>query len=184
MRRKALESKRSNGQTTLTVLVSTENCWFVFFFKLNLNIQEFPCKIIKSDEFPEIIVFDTVILSCKYMCCSNPLLEFYFSLLDDIMIFLLTELIEMKGKGIFDLLDEESKLPTPKPDHFTMEVHNRNKDHFRLSVSVLGLLGYVWSGRNGAWTFICKTKTTTILLGKTITKILLQFDRVISLSVL
>ena len=41
----------------------------------------------------------------------------------------------MKGKGIFDLLDEESKLPTPKPDHFTMEVHNRNKNHFRLSVS-------------------------------------------------
>lgn len=44
------------------------------------------------------------------------------------------ELIEMKGKGIFDLLDEESKLPTPKPDHFTMEVHNRNKEHFRLSI--------------------------------------------------
>ncbi|XP_052809072.1 unconventional myosin-VI-like isoform X2 [Mya arenaria] len=44
------------------------------------------------------------------------------------------ELIEMKGKGIFDLLDEESKLPTPKPDHFTMEVHNRNKQHFRLSI--------------------------------------------------
>lgn len=44
------------------------------------------------------------------------------------------ELIEQKGKGIFDLLDEESKLPTPKPDHFTMEVHNRNKDHFRLSI--------------------------------------------------
>ncbi|KAL4232927.1 Unconventional myosin-VI [Mactra antiquata] len=44
------------------------------------------------------------------------------------------ELIEMKGKGIFDLLDEESKLPTPKPDHFTMEVHNRNKNHFRLSI--------------------------------------------------
>ena len=43
----------------------------------------------------------------------------------------------MKGKGIFDLLDEESKLPTPKPDHFTMEVHNRNKEHFRLSVSNL-----------------------------------------------
>ena len=45
------------------------------------------------------------------------------------------ELVEQKGKGIFDLLDEESKLPTPKPDHFTMEVHNRNKEHFRLSVS-------------------------------------------------
>lgn len=39
--------------------------------------------------------------------------------------------------GIFDLLDEESKLPAPKFDHFTMEVHNRNKNHFRLSVSYL-----------------------------------------------
>ena len=39
--------------------------------------------------------------------------------------------------GIFDLLDEESKLPAPKFDHFTMEVHNRNKNHFRLSVSKL-----------------------------------------------
>ncbi|XP_046550361.1 LOW QUALITY PROTEIN: unconventional myosin-VI-like [Haliotis rubra] len=44
------------------------------------------------------------------------------------------DLIEGKSTGIFDLLDEESKLPTPKPDHFTHEVHGRNKNHFRLSV--------------------------------------------------
>lgn len=44
------------------------------------------------------------------------------------------ELIEGKSSGIFDLLDEESKLPTPKYDHFTGEVHARNKNHFRLSV--------------------------------------------------
>jgi myosin-6 len=44
------------------------------------------------------------------------------------------ELIEAKSVGIFDLLDEESKLPTPKYDHFTSEVHSRNKEHFRLSV--------------------------------------------------
>ncbi|GFS27455.1 unconventional myosin-VI-like [Elysia marginata] len=44
------------------------------------------------------------------------------------------ELIEGKSSGIFDLLDEESKLPTPKYDHFTGEVHSRNKNHFRLSV--------------------------------------------------
>ncbi|BFZ10301.1 hypothetical protein BsWGS_13340 [Bradybaena similaris] len=44
------------------------------------------------------------------------------------------ELIEAKAVGIFDLLDEESKLPTPRYDHFTSEVHARNKDHFRLSV--------------------------------------------------
>ena len=46
-----------------------------------------------------------------------------------------SELIEGKGHGIFDLLDEESKLPTPKYNHFTSEVHARNKNHFRLSVS-------------------------------------------------
>jgi myosin-6 len=40
----------------------------------------------------------------------------------------------MKTIGIFDLLDEESRLPTPKSDHFTMEVHQKNKNHFRLEV--------------------------------------------------
>jgi len=44
------------------------------------------------------------------------------------------ELIEAKSSGIFDLLDEESKLPRPACDHFTGEVHSRNKNHFRLSV--------------------------------------------------
>lgn len=44
------------------------------------------------------------------------------------------DLIEAKTTGCFDLLDEESKLPTPKPEHFTMEVHNRNKGHARLDV--------------------------------------------------
>lgn len=32
------------------------------------------------------------------------------------------------------MLDEESKLPTPKSDHFTQEVHNKNKGHFRLDI--------------------------------------------------
>ena len=36
--------------------------------------------------------------------------------------------------GCFDLLDEESKLPTPRAEHFTSEVHNRNKGHPRLDV--------------------------------------------------
>lgn len=44
------------------------------------------------------------------------------------------ELIENKGIGIFDILDEENKLPRPSYDHFTTEVHNKNKNHFRLSV--------------------------------------------------
>lgn len=48
--------------------------------------------------------------------------------------FFLLDLLEAKTIGIFDLLDEESKLPTPKADHFTMEVHNKNKNHFRLDI--------------------------------------------------
>ncbi|CAD5118005.1 DgyrCDS6746 [Dimorphilus gyrociliatus] len=44
------------------------------------------------------------------------------------------DLIEKKSIGIFDVLDEESKLPQPKPDHFTSEVHSKNKNHFRLSI--------------------------------------------------
>jgi len=54
---------------------------------------------------------------------------------------LLTDLIEGKGSGIFDILDEENKLPKPATDHFTNEVHKKNRNHFRLSVSqsVIGL---------------------------------------------
>ena len=47
---------------------------------------------------------------------------------------LFLELIEAKTTGCFDLLDEESKLPTPRPEHFTTEVHNRNRGHPRLDV--------------------------------------------------
>ncbi|XP_031632480.1 myosin heavy chain 95F isoform X3 [Contarinia nasturtii] len=44
------------------------------------------------------------------------------------------ELIESKSKGIFILLDEESKLPKPSFNHFTLEVHKSWKGHFRLSL--------------------------------------------------
>jgi myosin-6 len=44
------------------------------------------------------------------------------------------DLIEAKNVGIFDLLDEESRLPTPSSTHFTMEVHNKYPKHFRLDV--------------------------------------------------
>ncbi|CAH1799090.1 unnamed protein product [Owenia fusiformis] len=44
------------------------------------------------------------------------------------------DLIEGRSIGIFDLLDEENKLPRPSPDHFTSEVHGKNKNHFRLSI--------------------------------------------------
>ena len=46
-----------------------------------------------------------------------------------------TELIENKGIGIFDILDEENKLPKPSYDHFTSEVHKKNKNHYRIAVS-------------------------------------------------
>ena len=45
------------------------------------------------------------------------------------------ELIEVKGSGILDILDEESKLPRPSAQHFTATVHQKHKDHFRLAVS-------------------------------------------------
>lgn len=44
------------------------------------------------------------------------------------------DLIESKNCGIFDLLDEESKLPTPSANHFTAEVHARHPKHFRLDI--------------------------------------------------
>ena len=52
------------------------------------------------------------------------------------------DLIEAKTTGCFDLLDEESKLPTPRTEHFTMEVHNRNKGHPRLDVRRIIQLDY------------------------------------------
>lgn len=42
------------------------------------------------------------------------------------------ELIESKN-GIYDLLDEESKLPKPSYDRFTAEVFKHNQGHFRIS---------------------------------------------------
>lgn len=44
------------------------------------------------------------------------------------------ELFEQKRTGIMDLLDEEMKFPAPSEMHFTVEVHQKNKDHFRLAV--------------------------------------------------
>lgn len=44
------------------------------------------------------------------------------------------ELIESKTKGIYTLLDEESKLPKPSPIHFTAEVHKVWQNHYRLAL--------------------------------------------------
>ncbi|XP_054709607.1 unconventional myosin-VI-like [Uloborus diversus] len=52
------------------------------------------------------------------------------------------ELLENKGSGIFDLLDEESKLPKSSHTHFTSNVHNQNSSHFRLDVPRKSKLKY------------------------------------------
>lgn len=44
------------------------------------------------------------------------------------------QLLEAKSSGIFDLLDEESRLPKPSAQHFTQSCHAANKGHFRLAV--------------------------------------------------
>ncbi|XP_058063778.1 myosin heavy chain 95F isoform X1 [Anopheles bellator] len=44
------------------------------------------------------------------------------------------DLIESKSNGIFNLLDEESKLPRPSFSHFTTEVHAAWNGHYRLSL--------------------------------------------------
>lgn len=56
---------------------------------------------------------------------------------------LLSDLVESPKIGILDILDEESKLPRPSDSHFTAVVHQKHKDHFRISV--------------GAWFFTYST---------------------------
>ncbi|VDO71010.1 unnamed protein product [Haemonchus placei] len=42
------------------------------------------------------------------------------------------QLFEKKPSGLLDLLDEESRLPRPTPQHYTMAAYGSNKGHFRL----------------------------------------------------
>uniref|UniRef100_A0A669EBX0 Unconventional myosin-VI n=1 Tax=Oreochromis niloticus TaxID=8128 RepID=A0A669EBX0_ORENI len=44
------------------------------------------------------------------------------------------DLVEAKVVGILDILDEENRLPQPSDQHFTDTVHNKHKNHFRLTV--------------------------------------------------
>ncbi|OQR72193.1 myosin heavy chain 95F-like [Tropilaelaps mercedesae] len=44
------------------------------------------------------------------------------------------ELLEAKNTGIFELLDEESHLPTGTASHFTSQVHAIHRKHFRISI--------------------------------------------------
>ena len=47
---------------------------------------------------------------------------------------MLLDLIEAPKIGILDILDEENKLPRPDDKHFTAAIHNKHKNHFRISV--------------------------------------------------
>ncbi|XP_037099836.1 unconventional myosin-VI-like isoform X1 [Syngnathus acus] len=44
------------------------------------------------------------------------------------------DLVEAKMLGILDILDEENRLPQPSDQHFADTVHNKHKNHFRLTV--------------------------------------------------
>ncbi|XP_020855853.1 unconventional myosin-VI isoform X2 [Phascolarctos cinereus] len=44
------------------------------------------------------------------------------------------DLIEAKLVGVLDILDEENRLPQPSDQHFTAVVHQKHKDHFRLTI--------------------------------------------------
>ena len=68
------------------------------------------------------------------------------------------DLIEAKKTGIIDILDEENKLPKPTAEHFTRELHQKHKNHFRLTVSqlvVIEIWSLILSDRN-QHTFSCK----------------------------
>lgn len=66
-------------------------------------------------------------------------LDFYHCILfmKQPMFFIIqTDLIEGKLIGILDILDEENRLPQPSDQHFASVVHQKQKQHFRLSVSL------------------------------------------------
>lgn len=58
------------------------------------------------------------------MPCFYPITFLFFEI----------DLIEAKLVGILDILDEENRLPQPSDQHFTSAVHQKHKDHFRLTV--------------------------------------------------
>ncbi|XP_048456914.1 myosin VIa [Rhincodon typus] len=44
------------------------------------------------------------------------------------------DLIEAKLVGILDILDEENRLPQASDQHFTAAIHQKHKNHFRLTI--------------------------------------------------
>ena len=67
----------------------------------------------------------TRLVGLAYRCTC---IQHYINVLD------ILDLIEAKKTGIIDILDEESKLPKPTAEHFTRELHQKHKNHFRLAV--------------------------------------------------
>ncbi|CAG0898127.1 unnamed protein product [Darwinula stevensoni] len=65
--------------------------------------------------------------------CEN-LIVVIDNLLLSLGLILPTDLIEAKGSGIIDLLNEEAKLPKSSSAHFTAAVHKNHGDHFRLGL--------------------------------------------------
>ena len=65
------------------------------------------------------------LVGLAYRCTC---IQHYINVLD------ILDLIEAKKTGIIDILDEESKLPKPTAEHFTRELHQKHKNHFRLAV--------------------------------------------------
>ena len=71
------------------------------------------------------------LVGLAYRCTC---IQHYINVLD------ILDLIEAKKTGIIDILDEESKLPKPTAEHFTRELHQKHKNHFRLAVGEILLL--------------------------------------------
>ncbi len=71
-------------------------------------------------------MFNVVTYFFRTLCINNLVNLIFFKLFLD--------LIEEKRIGIFDLLDEESKLPAPSPQHYTNEVHSKFAKHSRIDV--------------------------------------------------
>ena len=59
--------------------------------------------------------------------------EFSFYIYEKLLFFY-SDLIEAPKIGILDILDEESKLPRPDDKHFTSQIHQKHKNHFRITV--------------------------------------------------
>lgn len=56
---------------------------------------------------------------------------------------LILDLFEAKKTGLFDMLDEEARLPRASAQHFTLAVQQTHSKHPRLGVYAFFLLCYI-----------------------------------------